>query len=90
MSKEEKKTEEDARYEFNSLLNADYAFECQWSCIVGTQKQIDEFEDADYARNYALTEEAAREKEEEIFYEWCSMYEDLKHIYNARRLHAIK
>ena len=77
--KEEKITEEDARYEFNSCINDDYAFECQWTCIVGTQKQIDEFEDDDYARNYALTEEV-EEKQEDFFYEWCSMYDDLKHI----------
>jgi hypothetical protein len=80
MSEEEKKTEEDARHEFNEEINADYAFECQWTCIVGAQKQIDEFEDDDYARNYALTEKEVEEKQEDFFYEWCSMYDDLKHI----------
>ena len=55
MSKEEKKTEEDARYEFNSLLNDDHDFNAQWG-------------------------HKSDKQQEKSFYEWCSMYEDLKHI----------
>lgn len=48
-------TEEEARYDFDNLLNDDENFNIQWGS-----------DDNDLQKR--------------LFYEWCSLYYDLKHI----------
>ena len=69
-----KKTEDQARSEFNQLMNDDPDFQAQWGNCEGSQTKINE----DDTR--VLTYKQALEEQENGFYEWCSNYDDLKHI----------
>tara|TARA_R100001594_G_scaffold66656_2_gene100977 strand:- start:1043 stop:1282 length:240 start_codon:yes stop_codon:yes gene_type:complete len=68
------KTEVEARDEFNSLLRDDPDFLAQWGYCEGSQSKLCDYDDE------ILTFEQAEIKQENAFYEWCSNYEDLKHI----------
>lgn len=74
MSSEKLKTEDQARSEFNQLMYDDDEFIAQWGYCEGSQTKINE----DDTR--VLTYEEALEEQENAFYEWCSNYDDLKHI----------
>jgi hypothetical protein len=69
-----KLTEEEAREEFNNLLYDDSDFQAQWGYCEGSQTKINE----DDIR--VLTYRQALEEQENAFYEWCSVYEDTKHL----------
>jgi hypothetical protein len=72
--KKEKATEDQARSEFNQLLYDDSDFQAQWGYCEGSQTKINE----DDTR--ILTHEQALEEQENAFYEWCSLFDDYKHI----------
>lgn len=79
MSSEKLKTEDQARSEFNQLMYDDDEFIAQWGNCEGSQTKINE----DDTR--VLTYEQALEEQENAFYEWCSNYDDLKHIKKRRK-----
>ena len=68
------KTEDEARSEFNQLLYDDSDFQAQWGYCEGSQTKINEYD------LRVLTKEEAIKEQEEAFYEWCSLYDDTKHI----------
>ena len=60
---------EQARFEFDNLLNDDPDFQAQWGYCEGSQTKINEYD------LRVLTKE-----QENAFYKWCSVYDDTKHI----------
>ncbi len=68
------KTEEQARNEFEKLLYEDDEFISVWGYCEGSQTKLNE----DDSR--VLTREQALEEQENAFYEWCSLFDDYKHI----------
>ena len=72
--KAKKKTEDQARSEFNQLMYDDDEFIAQWGYCEGSQTKINKYD------LRVLTKEEAIEEQEDAFYEWCSVYDDTKHI----------
>ena len=73
-NKTNKKKKEQAREEFNNLLNDDLDFQAQWGYCKGSQTKINENDER------VLTFKDVLKEQEDAFYEWCSHYSDLKHI----------
>ena len=69
-----KKTEDEARSEFEYNLYEDDEFISVWGYCEGSQTKINEYD------LRVLTKEEAIEEQENAFYEWCSVYDDTKHI----------
>ena len=65
---------EEARDEFYQLMNDDSDFQAQWGYCEGSQTKINKYD------LRVLTKEEAIKEQEEAFYEWCSLYDDTKHI----------
>ena len=61
-------TKKQARQEFNNLLDEDSSFYIQWNVPYSDEN------DKPY------NEEEIKRMNENNFYEWCSNYDDLKHI----------
>jgi len=66
--KPNKKTEKQARQEFNQLLNDDSNFYIQWNIPYSDD------DDKPY------TVEQQKKMSDNNFFEWCSLYNDTKHI----------
>ena len=62
------KTEEQARQEYDNLLNEDSSFYIQWNVPYSDEN------DKPY------NEEEIKKMNNDNFYEWCSLYDDTKHI----------
>ena len=69
-----KKTEDEARSEFEYNLYEDDEFISVWGYCEGSQTKINEYD------LRVLTKEQAIKEQENAFYEWCSVYDDTKHI----------
>ena len=64
----------EALEEFNNLLSDDPDFLAQWGYCEGDQSEINPDDER------ILTYEEAVQEQKDAFFEWCSSYEDLKHI----------
>ena len=62
------KTKEQARQEYDNLLNEDSNFYIQWNVPFSDEN------------NKLYNEEQIKKMNDDNFYQWCSMYDDTKHI----------
>ncbi len=62
------KTEKQARQEYDNLLNEDSSFYIQWNVPYGDENEK------------LYNEEEIKKMNDDNFYEWCSLYDDTKHI----------
>ena len=68
------KSYDEAIEEFHNLLNNDPDFLAQYGYCEGSQTKINPDDER------ILTHEEAIKEQNDSFFEWCSSYEDLKHI----------